>query len=561
MRLGDFPTLGDALDYAASGATGFNFYSARGDLVEVASYAALAGEARVVGGRLRGRGLEAGDRVGLIAETHADFVRAFMGCLYARLIPCPMPLPSAFGARESYADHVRRIADVADIRAAVTPDLVRTQVVAALEGRGLAFLGTLVDLDNAPTPLPAGRPAPGDLAYLQFSSGTTSAPKGIAISHAALMANITGIATHGLETQDNDRATSWLPFYHDMGLVGFMLSPIGTQRSVDYLATRDFVRRPGLWLDLISRTRATLSYAPSFGYELAARRARTTQGLDLSHWRVAGIGGDMIKARNLEIFADAFAAQGFRSESFLPSYGMAEATLALSFARLGRGCESEMLDLDALQAGLRDIARDDAGRRRRFAICGPALPLHAFEIRDADGAPVPEGRIGTIHARGPSLMSGYFRDDAATAAALSADGWLDTGDLGYLLGDNLVVTGRAKDLIIINGRNIWPQDIEWSVEQGVVGAREGGVVAFGVTPDSEDGESVEEQVAIVMECRQNEAQAREAIRLSADRLVREAFGLAPQIAFLGAGSLPRTSSGKLSRARAREMFRAGAFET
>lgn len=560
MRLGDFPTLGDALDYAASGATGFNFYSARGDLVEVASYAALAEEARVVGGRLRGRGLEPGDRVGLVAETHADFVRAFMGCLYARLIPCPMPLPSAFGARESYADHVRRIADVADIRAAVTPELVRMQVVAALEGRGLAFLGTLGDLDNAPMTLPGGPTAPGDLAYLQFSSGTTSAPKGIAISHSALMANITGIAAHGLETRDDDRTTSWLPFYHDMGLVGFMLSPIGTQRSVDYLATRDFVRRPGLWLDLMSRTRATLSYAPSFGYELAARRARTTQGLDLSHWRVAGIGGDMIKARNLEMFADAFAGQGFRSESFLPSYGMAEATLALSFARLGRGCESEMLDLDALQAGQRALARDDAGRRRRFAICGPALPLHAFEIRDANGAPLPEGRIGTIHARGPSLMSGYFRDEAATATALSADGWLDTGDLGYLLGDNLVVTGRAKDLIIINGRNIWPQDIEWSVEQGVEGAREGGVVAFGVTPDSEDGESVEEQVAIVMECRQNEAQAREAIRLSADRLVREAFGLAPQIAFLGAGSLPRTSSGKLSRARAREMFRAGAFE-
>src|SRR5699024_8013557 len=194
-------------------------------------------------------------------------------------------------------------------------------------------------------------PSPDDLAYLQLSSGTTRAPRGIGVTHRALMANLEGMATQAFALDPADRGMSWLPFYHDMGLVGCLLLPIATQMSIDYLATRDFIRRPGLWPAMISRARVTMSYAPSFGYQLAARRARLSEPLDLSCWRIAGIGGDMIKTGNLDEFARVYAEHGFEPESFLPSYGMAELALGFTFAPLGSGCRAEMLDTAELERG------------------------------------------------------------------------------------------------------------------------------------------------------------------------------------------------------------------
>ncbi|MEO0361713.1 MAG: AMP-binding protein, partial [Pseudomonadota bacterium] len=297
------------------------------------------------------------------------------------------------------------------------------------------------------------------------------------------------------------------------------------------------------------------------GYDLAVRRARgkAPEGMDLSTWRVAGIGGDMIKAPTLRAFAETFGPAGFDPNAFTPSYGMAETTLALSFAPLRQGLRTERLDLGALERDMTARPPAGDGPARDFALCGPPLPRHGIEIRDDAGAPAAEGIVGRIFASGPSLMRGYFGDEPATKAALGPDGWLDTGDLGFMRGGQIVVTGRAKDLMVVNGRNIWPQDLEWTIERNVEHAREGGVAAFSITPDDR-GREIDETVVVVAECRLRDAAEREAFRKAVRAAVREAHGVEAEAALAPNGALPRTSSGKLSRSKARRLFLDGAFE-
>lgn len=558
MQPSQFQTLVQALDHAAKSTSGMGFYSPRGELVEELSYYELARSARVTGAALLATGLEAGDRVGLVAETEADFVRAFVGCLCARLVPCPLPLPIAFGALDAYRQQLERILSVADTSVVIVPDVYHELISAHLSERKLDFIGSLAMLNKGDvSTLPEGDPDPEELAYLQFSSGTTHAPKGIAISHRALMANVDGMVSHALRIGPEDKGVSWLPFYHDMGLVGCMILPIAAQMQMDYLATRDFVRRPGLWTKMISRSKATISFSPSFGYELAARRSRPTDDLDLSSWRIAGIGGDMIKSANLKEFASQHACHGFREASFVPSYGMAEVSLALTFAPLETKFDVQRLDLDDLGDRKAVIATDDNDNARNFVLCGSLLPGHDVEIRDEDGSVLADYQIGTVFTRGPSVMIGYFHDEQATRAVLDDDGWLDTGDLGYLTDGQLVLTGRAKDLIIINGRNIWPQDIEWSLENAVKDAREGRVVAFG---NGQSANDEEETVTVVAECRLSDPDRRAALRKQIDDHVQAACGVKAHIAFSKPGLLPRTSSGKLSRSKARLMYFDGIFD-
>jgi fatty-acyl-CoA synthase len=559
-RVGDFATLTNALDYAAAGVGGMNFYTARGELADVIGWAEMRDDALAVAGRFLARGLQPGDRVAIVAETEADFSRALMGCLYARLVPCPVPLPSAFGSRIAYGEQLRRIADVASISAAVAPKMFRDWIAESLTDQALAFVGTLAELDNTGVALPPeNRPDTDEIAYLQFSSGTTSFPKGVAVTHGAMMANIRAMAVHGLELREGDRGVSWLPYYHDMGLVGGVMVPIACQMSADYLTTRDFILRPGIWLELISRNRGTMTYAPSFGYDLAARRARPNANLDLSCWRIAGIGGDIIKVANLKNFAATFAQYGFRSESFLPSYGMAEAALGLTFAPLGAGARTEAVDINRLRDEHTAVAPAKGARSREFAICGRPLPDHKIEIRDDAGTVLPEGRVGKIFTCGPSLMRGYFDNPEETARVLSADGWLDTGDLGYMRNGEVIVTGRVKDLIIVNGRNIWPQDIEWSIETHVDGAKEGSVAAFQLADEGDDSAELE-RVGLVVECRRREPAEREALRDAVHTVVRKICGIEAHVELAAPGALPRTSSGKLSRSKTRDMFLAGAFD-
>ncbi len=344
--------------------------------------------------------------------------------------------------------------------------------------------------------------------------------------------------------------------YHDMGLVGFLLTPLVCQVSVDMFATRDFARRPLLWLDLIARNGGTLSYSPTFGYELCARRAETalSDGLDLSRWRGAGIGGDMVRPEPLAKFAERFGSCGFKASAFVPSYGMAEAALALSFAPLGQGIRYDTLDTDRLERDQLAVpAEHGAARTRDFVLCGPPLPGHAFEVRGDSGALRAPGQVGRIYASGPSLMHSYFGQPEATEDVLSADGWLDTGDLGYFSNDQIVVTGRAKDLIIVNGRNIWPQDLEWTVEREIVALRSGDVAAVSI----DNGGA--ERIVVLVEFRSSDEHAREHLCKEVAGVLRLRHGVDTHVVTVPPRALPRTSSGKLSRSKAKALYLQGSY--
>ncbi|GAA0604668.1 fatty acyl-AMP ligase [Craurococcus roseus] len=561
-RFGVFATLPDALDYAADGATGLNFHDGKGRLAAALPYRSLRSRALSLARRLLRAGLVRGERVCIVAETHPDVVAAFFACQYAGLVPALLPLPPAFGGKDAYVEHLRRLVAAARAAALFVPGPLVDWLAPSAREAGLKAFGAVADLppeapEEEDAPLSPSRPE--EIAYLQFSSGSTRFPTGVAVRQRALMSNVEGILRHGLRVRPDDRAVSWLPLYHDMGLVGFLLAPLAGQVTVDLLPSQEFARRPHLWLRLISANRGTLSYSPSFGYELCVRRGRnaaTAAGpLDLSGWRAAGIGGDMIRPAVLSRFAETFAPDGFRAGSFVPSYGMAEATLAISFAPLGSGVRADTVDLDRLEReGVAAPPATGSRRVRSFVLCGPPLPATELEIGDAAGSPLPERRVGRILVRGPGLMRGYDGRPAETAAVMSPDGWLDTGDLGYRLGDEVVVTGRAKDLIIVNGRNIWPQDLEWSVEQSVAALRSGDVAAFSV--EEEEGETV---VLLVETRGAPEPKAREALAAEVAGTLRAKHGLDGRVVLVPPGSLPHTSSGKLSRVLARARYLKGEY--
>ncbi|NGY03630.1 fatty acyl-AMP ligase [Solimonas terrae] len=552
-------TLTGALDYAAGSANAMNFYSGKGELQEALSYPDLREQSMTLARHLLASGLKAGDRVGVVAETDGDFARAFFACQYAALVPAPLPLPAALGGRSQYVEHVHGMLASIGATALLAPATLIDWLEEPCSDLPLRFCGTLAQLRT----LPAGSDDLPEvdanaLAYLQFSSGSTRFPQGVAVTHRAVIANIGAIARYGLEIGPDDRCVSWLPFYHDMGLVGFLLTPLCCAIPVDFIATREFARRPLTWLQLISRNRGTLSYSPSFGYELCARRAENgaPDGLDLSSWRAAGIGGDMVRPAPLHAFAERFAGSGFRADAFVPSYGMAEAALALSFSPAGRALRVDVLDIDALERNDRaEPAAADATRSRSFVFCGPILPGHAVEVRGENGEALAERQIGRILVRGPSLMKEYFARPDETERVMLAGGWLDTGDLGYLADGEIVITGRAKDLIIVNGRNILPQDLEWTAEGEVAALRSGDVAAFSVNDEAG------ERVVVLFECRSNDPDLRDAIGAEVAGVLRTRHGVHADVVPVPPRALPQTSSGKLSRAKARQLYLKGAFES
>jgi fatty-acyl-CoA synthase len=553
VRYADFATLNEALDFAAGGETGINIHTLRGDVAEALTYRDLRDQALALSHRFLALGLTAGDRVGLIADTSGDFFRAYFACQYAGLIPAPLPMPAPLGGREAYVAQIVRMMEAADSAVLLGPEAIIAWF--SPSPAPLRFAGVLADLPQAQAgELPSI--GPDDPCYLQFSSGSTRAPAGVLVTHRALIANAQAITRHGLRITGADRAVSWLPLYHDMGLVGFLLSPLTCQMSIDLLPTEAFVRRPLLWLDLISRNGGTISYSPTFGYELCARRADAArvEALDLSRWRVAGLGGDMIRTGPLADFATAFAPAGFSPKAFVASYGMAEATLALTMAPLGEGLTIDLLDMDRLEQDGIAVEGGETARRRGFVRCGPALPAHELEVRNEAGGKAAEREVGAIYARGPSLMQGYFRQPEETARVLDSDGWLRTGDLGYLQGGHVVLTGRSKDLMIVNGRNLWPQDLEWTCEAELEPVRSGDVAAFSVPGDGE------ERVVVLVQTRTRDPEARLGLEAEVRRVLRQRHSVEVEVCLVGAHALPHTSSGKLSRSKAKAAWLAGRFD-
>ncbi len=553
QNLADFSSLSAALDYAAAGVTGCNFYDPRGGLSGVLTYCDLQQRAKVAARRLLQLGVKRGDHVALIADTHPDFIVLFFACQYAGLVPFAMPVPTNLGSHDIYVQQLKGLLVGGDAKVAIAHKaFIGFLEEAAADNKTLKWLGTpeqLADVTATDAPLHPNKPE--EAAYLQFTSGSTRFPQGVIITGKAVMSNLQGIVKDGLQIRQGDRCASWLPFYHDMGLVGFVLGPIVSQLSVDYLPTRDFAIRPLQWLRLISKNQCTIAFSPPFGYALCARRIRHAdmEQLDLRSWRIAGVGAEMIRPDVMAHFAEKMAAAGFNENAFLPCYGLAETSLAATFSRLDQGLD--VMSVDALAMAERGVAVrvTSAGRAvNEIVNCGKAIPGHNIMIVDAHGQPRADLRVGRVLIKGPSLMRAYLNDQKSTSKVLLEDGWLDTGDLGYLYEDNLYLIGRRKDMIIVNGRNIRAQDLEELAEKQVE-IRMGEASAFGV--EDADGEQT---VVVVVECRLVQSNARQSLIKRLQRRVYEGFGVHCYVDLVAPHTLPRTSSGKLSRVVARQGF-------
>jgi fatty-acyl-CoA synthase len=556
QKLAGFKTISEGLDYAALGVTGFNFYSAKGKLSHVLTFAELRSRALATARKLLSAGLKRGDRVAVIAETGPDFMAVFFGCQYAGLVPCPMPYTMYIGGKDAYIERVTGMLRAAAACAVVTSSDLEGHILAGAAGAGVEMVLTHEALQALPESLVKLEAfGPDDVAYIQYSSGSTSEPKGVLITQKAIMANTQGILRDGLRVTKRDRAFSWLPLYHDMGLVGFCLAPMMGQVSVDYISTPSFARRPALWLRLMSENRSTVSYSPSFGYDLAARRINgEAVTLDLSNWRAAGIGGDMVRADVLKQFSDTLSVSGFDQNAFMPSYGMAESTLAVSFSDVSQPIRIDTIDKFTFKLSGRAVPAletQDKDAVRSFVVCGKPLPGHEMVVRDETGSVLRDREIGHIFVKGPSLMSGYYHNAEATDAVIAADGFLATGDMGYMLDGEIVITGRAKDLILHNGRNIWPQDIEWAAEQ-VEPLKSGDVAAFAV-----EGDDGQDNVVVLVQCRVTTDAEIEKLRREVSAVVHHSAGVECAVVLVPPKSLPFTSSGKLSRAGAKQKYVSG----
>ena len=554
QRLADFDTLTSALEYAADGVTGYNFYDARGNLRSVLPYSELRDNARTLAQRLYSFDLPRGSRVAIIADTSAEFVELFFACRYAGLVPFAMPIPVNLGSHAIYVQQLKGMLESSQASIALANIDYVNFLQEAVEGvESIRWVGTPGKLGELPPVyLELQFNHPDEIAYLQFTSGSTRTPRGVVITERALMCSLQGIVRNGLEIRPGDRSASWLPFYHDMGLVGLVLAPMVTQLSVDYLATRDFAIRPLQWLRLISRNRCTVAFSQPFGLKLCTLRARETdlKELDLSCWRAAGIGAEMIRPETLRNFAEKFASAGFDESAFLPCYGLAESTLAVTFSRIGTGCKSIQVDSKTL-IDKKMAARLQANGRKQneFVNCGRPLPGHTVKIVDEDGEQLSEMMVGSVLVHGDSLMTGYYNNPEETSRALKSGNWLDTGDIGFLLGGDLFITGRRTDVIIVNGRNIRAQDIEELAEQQPeVRSREAS--AFGVD-NSEDGTTT---IVLVIECRLTSVTERQSLTIRLQQLVYMAFGVNCVVELVPPHTLPRTSSGKLSRFAAKQGY-------
>ena len=545
-----FANLVEALEYAALGDTGYNFYDGKGALECELSYATLANEAQILARKLMGLGLQRGDRVAIVAETDPLFMRFFFASQYAGLLPVALPAGLQLGGGDAWTSQIHQMLKTCGAAVAVAPDSHSKLLDSACEGLDLALIGAADVFDALPEDHSCTlEPFTGDEpAYLQYTSGSTSFPRGVEVSQAAVLMNLHEICQYGLSIDNNDRFVSWLPYYHDMGLVGFVLLPMACQRSADYLSPRTFAMRPRVWLKLLSDNRGTISSSPPFGYALAAKRLRVadSENYDLSNWRVACVGAERIHPGPLKQFADMLKASKFDPKAFVPCYGTAECALAVSFAPINQGVSIDMVD----KYDMTDLGRatpfneDDESSDREgleFVDCGNLLPSYKLAIRDDNGDELPERVCGRICLQGPSVMTGYFQNQEATDNVLSADGWLDTGDIGYRMGDQLVITARRKDVIIINGRNIWPQDLE-HIAESVPKVRMGNVSAFSVNEADSN-----EIVVMVVESRATEPELAEELISK----VQAQFGVTVHVDLVPSSTLPRTSSGKLSRSRAK----------
>jgi 1-acyl-sn-glycerol-3-phosphate acyltransferase len=520
------------------------------------TYGKLLEDARALAFGLRERGVSRGAAVALMLPTGEDFLRAFQGILMAGAVPVPIYPPVRLDRLDEYASRQSAILQDAGVMLLVT--IPRAAPIASLLEDRVSTLRDVVsaeELIDTGGRWPSPQGASDDPAFIQYTSGSTGQPKGVLLTHENLLANIRAIS-QGLGARPTDVGVSWLPLYHDMGLIGSWLFCMHDGLPIDVQSPLSFLSRPERWLWAIHKRRGTLSAAPNFAYELCVRRVADAAlaGLDLSSWRCAINGAEPVNPDTLERFARRFERYGFRREALLPVYGLAENSVALCFPPVDRGPQIDRVERGPFESEgrARPAAAGDA-TALRFVSVGRALAEHEVRIVDSGGAPVGERNVGRLVFRGPSMTSGYYRKPETSAAIRLEGGFLDSGDLAYQADGEFYITGRVKDLIIKAGRNLVPQEIE-EAAASVEGIRKGCVVAIGVMDES-DGT---ERLVVVAETRVEDAGERERLAAAVTDRVSAAVGLPPdRVELVPPGVVPKTSSGKLRRSETAKLLRRG----
>lgn len=540
-------TLGDMLERRASEATRSFLEAVDGDAPR--TLPEVFENALRWAGQLRELGVRRGDRVAILMESRVRTVEALFGAFLLRAAVVPLAGPRGIVASERALQRLSGALRASGARLLLGNPKALTRIPAdALAGLDVRAV-SLEDPGTVSVCPERGDPA--DLALVQYTSGSTSAPRGAAITHANLVANVEAMAA-SISMTSEDRCVDWLPLFHDMGLIGTVLLPISAGASSVLIAPEAFVLRPTIWLETFTSRRGTWAPAPNFGYQLCVDRVseEARARLDLSSWRIAMTGAELVRAETMAAFTARFSPRGFRPEAFMPVYGLAESTLAAAFPPHGRGPRVEVVDADVLRAtGRAERARNGAGRA--VASVGSAFPGAEIAIVAADGAQLGERIEGEIVLRGPSVMSGYYGDPEATSRTLRG-GWLYTGDTGFLADGELFVTGRLKAVIIRAGDKYHAEDLERAAERAP-DVRPGSSAAFGLDD--------EEQVVVVVERAARATVAPEELARKVADEVRRAEGISPSVVHVvPPGEIPKTSSGKVQRDRCRARLLAGSLE-
>lgn len=520
---------------------------------EVITYGKLYEAALQVAAGLQQHGLKPGDTVAIMQPTNPHFYYTFYGILLAGCIPVPIYPPLRPHQIEAYAKHEAKILQNAEVRMLVTfheaeniSHLLRAFIPS------LKYVVTTSTLMKSKEKGTIFQARPEDFALIQYTSGSTNAPKGVLLTHSNLIANIQAFGK-SINVQPNDSTVSWLPLYHDLGLIGFWLGSVYHGLPLNSLSPLTFLNRPEQWLWAIHFHRATISGAPNFAYELCVRKVdpASIEGLDLSSWRIAASGAEAIQPKTLRRFTEKFAPFGFKAETFLPVYGLAESTVGLAVPTPGRKPWIDKVDRKSYEEKQVAIPTEDENSLE-FVSCGPPLPGHAIRIVDDENLIVPERHIGHLQFKGPSNMQGYYGNPEATKA-IYHDGWLDSGDFAYQVEGEVFITGRCKDTIIKAGRNLYPTEIE-DIAATVPGIRKGCVIAFGVV----DNKRGTEKLVIVAETLEKRPLERSNIMHQITDKMSTMLDVIPDdIILVAPRIIPKTSSGKLQRSACRKAYLEG----
>ena len=552
----------DRLELAADTGTGVRFvgHSVAPDGPVYVSWRQVHDEAAAVGAALQAKGLLPGDHVAILGPTSRQLMTIVRGCWMAGIASMILPLPIRMGSLEDFISSTRARTRHGDAKLILIDDQLAPFYESAPDDPPIESMGSV--LPGAPN-VPSGDRLEVPeydserLVILQYTSGSTSEPKGVMIPDRVLSANIDAACEAAL-LGTGEVMVSWLPLYHDMGLVGFLALPMTKGVDLVQAAPQDFMVKPGNWMQWISDWRGTATAGPNFSWVLATRALRRAEGLDLSQLTLALSGAEPVDPRAVDAFVAAAEPFGFRAGSVFPAFGMAEVAIAGVFPKRGAGlvCDTvdrQVLERDRVAKPIDVIDPDDlALTARRLPLLGTAVPGLEMKVVNPDTyEDLPERHVGELLLRGTSVTSGYYKRPDATAA-LFRDGWLCTGDLAYLLDGQLVICGRIKDVIIVGGRNVFPEDIERAVG-GLEGVRAGNVIAFGM-----EGYKGKESVVVVAEVRTDNL---DDVRESIHHRTLQVCGLPPRdVMLVKPGTLPKTSSGKLQRAKCRQLYLAEQLE-